>query len=234
MKILVTLIGVLVLATGTYAYEKTEKLTLPREGIDLLKIDCGSGFLIVEGKGETIEVTAEIQIDGWDQKEAEEFIKKTVTLVLKKTQSTAFLRSEIEQGHLYNYVNASINLTVYVPKDIALDIDDGSGSIKVTNMSSNVSIDDGSGNIDIHDITGRVTIDDGSGEIMIAAIQGDVSVEDGSGYLSITDIEGNVKVDDASGDIDIDRVSGNVTIVSEGSGGCRIRNVKGQVARFDD
>ncbi|NUM79752.1 DUF4097 family beta strand repeat protein [bacterium] len=234
MKNLIILLGAMAMAAGGYAYEKTEKLSLSREGIEILKIDCGAGFLVVEGTGESIEVTAEIEADDMDQEDAEEFISKAVILTLKKTQSTAVLRSEIEQGRRFFSVNARINLTVHVPKDIALDIDDGSGSIKVTDMNSNIRIDDGSGSVELRNIAGKIIVDDGSGEILIESIRGDVSVEDGSGFLSIADIDGNVKVDDASGDIDIDRVSGDVTITSEGSGGCRIRNVKGHVTRLDD
>lgn len=234
MKTLIILSGVLALVTGAHAYEQTEKLSLSREGIEILKIDCGAGFLVVEGTGESIEVTAEIEVDDMDREDAEEFISKAVILTLKKTQSTAVLRSEIEQGRRFFSVNARINLTVHVPKDIALDIDDGSGSIKVTDMNSNIRIDDGSGSVDINNIAGKVTVDDGSGELTIESVRGDVSVEDGSGYLYIADVDGNVKVDDASGDIDIDRVSGDVTIIDEGSGGCRIRHVKGHVARLDD
>ena len=64
-------------ASSTFAYADVRNLSLSAKGIDKLEIDCGSGFLKVNGqKGLTeIKVEAEIVLEGKREKSAEEFLK---------------------------------------------------------------------------------------------------------------------------------------------------------------
>ena len=112
-----------------------------------------------------------------------------------------------------------------------ISIDDGSGSTDIKNVFNDVEIDDGSGNITIESVTGSVEIDDGSGSIDVEHIKGDVSVRDGSGTMKIYKITGSVTVNDGSGDIIIDRVEKDVIIIHAGSGGLKLRNIKGKVSK---
>ena len=49
-------------------------------------------------------------------------------------------------------------------------IDDGSGSIELTDASGDVHIDDGSGSIKVSRVTGSIVVDDGSGSINVADV----------------------------------------------------------------
>ena len=62
-----------------------------------------------------------------------------------------------------NFRTRVINLTVRVPKNMDVEVDDGSGEVKIAQINGNIQIDDGSGEINIRDIRGDVGIDDGSG-----------------------------------------------------------------------
>jgi len=234
----------------TFAYEDVRNLSLSAKGIDELEIDCGSGFLKVNGqKGLTeIKVEAEIVLEGKSEKSAEEFIQKYLKLSLKKRGSRAVLISGFESYRsLFSFSNKLINLTVSIPAEMDLDVDDGSGSIsiediagalkiddgsgsmEIVNIKGNVDVDDGSGEIELEKITGDVSVDDGSGEILVEGVSGDVSVDDGSGSIIIRNIGGNVTVRDGSGSITIDGVEKDVYIPSDGSGSVRVNNVKGKV-----
>jgi DUF4097 and DUF4098 domain-containing protein YvlB len=233
MKFRIIFVAVFFLcASFTFAYEDVRNLSLSAKGIDELTIDCGAGFLKVNGqKGLTdIKVEAEIVLDGRSEKDAEEFLKKYLDLSLEKRGSRAVLTSGFkEYRSIFSFGNKLINLTVSIPAEMDLDVDDGSGYIKIEDIVGNLVIDDGSGDIEIVNTKGNVDVDDGSGEIKVEGVSGDVSVDDASGSIIIRNIGGNVTVKDGSGSITIDGVEKDVYIPSDGSGSVRLNNIKGKV-----
>ena len=219
-------------ATSLFAHKEVKELSLSTQGIEKLKIDCGAGSLKVYGQEglKEIRVEAEIVLDGKSERSAEEFLRKYLDLSLKKRGSRAVLTSGFESYRsIFSFGNKVINLTVSMPKDMNLDVDDGSGSMRIENIAGDVKVDDGSGSMEIMNIKGNLDVDDGSGDIEVEGIYGDVSVDDGSGSMIIRNIEGSVTVRDGSGSITIDGVEKDVYIPSEGSGSVRVNNVKGKV-----
>jgi DUF4097 and DUF4098 domain-containing protein YvlB len=235
---LIAFIGLALILTGAALadYNETRTMELAADGIDKLKIDCGAGFLEVEGLEETgtILVEAEIVIENMSPSRGEEYVEENLVLSLEKRGHYAELESRFEGsksilGSIFSHGSRLINLTVKVPKNMALSIDDGSGLISIRNIAGDVNMDDGSGEIEIVDITGDVEVDDGSGGISIVNVTGNVEISDGSGEIDIKRIDGDVVVRDGSGDILINGVTQDVDIADDGSGDCRIRNVDGRV-----
>lgn len=224
----------ILLACGSLAaLDTTKTLTIPAEGLKGFEIRAGAGSLKVTGsEGATaIEVRAEIVAKGVDDEDLDAFLKDRVELTLEKRGDKAVLVSRVkERFRLFEFKSAVINLTVSVPKALVLDVDDGSGSLVIEDVAG-VRLDDGSGSVRIGRVTGDVEIDDGSGGIELFDVAGDVSVEDGSGEIDIRGVGGTVTVDDGSGSLSIEDVGEDVRIVSAGSGGVDINDVKGRVIR---
>jgi hypothetical protein len=235
--LLITLVTVLILlASAGFAFESEKTFTLPADGLKALRIDCGAGKLEVAGADglDRIEVRAVIKADGESQSKMEGFLKDHVRLSLEKRGDRAVLIANIERHWgLFMGDGAWIDLTVRIPKNLALEIDDGSGDIVVEDVAADVFIDDSSGDIRLARLGGRLEIDDGSGDIDVRDIVGDIGIDDGSGDIEVLKVGGSVKVDDGSGDITIDGVGGDVLIEDAGSGDVRIDNVKGRVIRHD-
>jgi DUF4097 and DUF4098 domain-containing protein YvlB len=217
-----------------FSFEKTERMSLSADGIDKFVVDCGSGFLYVTGEDSlrSIEVEAEIIVKGKSEKDIEDYVKSNIKLELKKQGNKALLVSMFKnQFPNINFRTRVINLTVRVPNDMDVDIDDGSGEVKIAQIDGNLQIDDGSGEITISGIQGDVDIDDGSGTVDISDVTGSVTIDDGSGTIEVNDIGKNVKVSDGSGSIYIDGVGGDVIIKDDGSGSVSIKNVSGKVVK---
>ena len=230
--------------------ENTQQLELPAKDIQSIHITCGPGFLDVFGvdQSDRIKVTATVKISGIAQNKLKDFWDKHVLLSLKKTHRKAVLQSEFKNENLMK-ADGKIDLTVEVPKNLDVKIDDGSGAIFVTALARNleieddsgsieirmmtghISISDGSGTIEVTDIIGNLEVKDGSGRIDIGGVKGDVRIVDGSGSMTITDIDGNLTVIDGSGSIEISDVTQNVFIKEAGSGTLEIEGVKGKVLR---
>jgi DUF4097 and DUF4098 domain-containing protein YvlB len=239
-------------ASFVLAYEEVKNLSLSAQGIEMLEIDCGAGFLKVYGREDlgNIEVEAEIILEGLSDEKAQRFIQEKINLSLERSGSRARLVSEMKRySSFFSFRNKVINLTVNLPKNMNLDIDDGSGEMIVEDIVGNVYIEDGSGTMDVKNITGDLTIDDGSGYIKVLDVRGDVDIDDGSGNVNVEDVSGslsiddgsgtiyvrnvgeNVILDDGSGSINVDGVEGNVVIEDDGSGSVNIKNVKGTVRK---
>jgi len=210
------------------AFETTKTLNLPAQGILRLDVRAGAGSLAITGREglAAIEVKAEVVAPGVRDKDMEEYLRDRVELTLEKKGDVAVLTGRIrDSNRLFHFGdNARIDLTVMVPKTMALDIDDGSGNMVVEDLASTVRIEDGSGGIRVARVAGNVRIDDGSGEMTVERIEGNLEIDDGSGGMEIRDVTGDVTIDDGSGEILVRRVGGIVT-VDDGSGGIDIKDV---------
>lgn len=236
-KLIVVIIFILILvfATSTFAYEESQDLSITADGISLLDIDCGSGFLKITGKEglSNIEVRAEIIVKGMSTQKTEKFIHDKLVLSLEKRGQKAYLVSKFKSYvSLFSIGTKAINLTVFVPKTIELKVDDGSGEISIDNIIGNINIDDGSGEITIMDVQGDLNADDGSGDLTFQDIKGNIEIEDGSGDITIENTEGNIFIDDNSGDIRLEEIKGEVTI-EDGSGSIRVQDALGDVIISD-
>lgn len=223
------------LAGSLAAFETTKALSLPAAGLKALEIEAGAGSLTVSGRPglAAIEVKAEIVARGVSDKEMDAYLKDRVELILEKRGDSAVLVSRVREkfGFFDFNDNTVIHLTVLVPETLPLDIDDGSGSIVVEDLGASLRVEDGSGSIRIARVGGPVTVDDGSGGIEISEVKGDVTVDDGSGEIRVRQVGGTVTVDDGSGSIDIEEVGKDVRLISTGSGGVDVSNVKGRVIK---
>lgn len=243
---------VLFVSLEAFPVRDIKQLSLEARGIEKFDVDCGSGFLKIYGETnrDEIEVEAEIILDGMSERKAEDFMRNRVRLSLKTRGDTACLIADIDSKFsLFSWGSREINLTVRMPSELAMQVEDGSGTIWIDNIHNNIQVDDGSGNMMIRNVTGLVRIDDGSGEIECVDVGGDVEIDDGSGDISLemiggaVDIEdgsGSIRVDEAVGDVTIqdgsgsimvDRVQRNVIIQTDGSGGVDISRVEGRVIR---
>lgn len=123
-----------------------------------------------------------------------------------------------------HYALAHVDLEV--PHWLALDIDDGSGGMVLTNVGD-VVIDDGSGSIEIVG-AGDVVIEDGSGSITIRDAAGHVELDDGSGGIEVIGAASVRVVDDGSGEIRLSSIRGDAIVEEDGSGSIHFEDIAGR------
>ena len=220
--------GCIVIAETSHANIHSQKeFTLDAHALKKLTIDAGAGSLSIRGKEglKEIQVKADIYTHS---KSADNY-----ELTLSDSGSTAYLVAKSASQNGISWGSSSrINLEVLVPKNMMLDIDDGSGELHISHITGDVNISDGSGDIALTEVVGDLKIVDGSGSMDIAHVKGDVNIKDGSGDMQLTDISGNVDIDDGSGSIYASNVSGSAKI-DDGSGDLTVREVSGLVT-IDD
>ena len=218
------LLAIPAIAANAYADPKlqdTQTLRLSAADLDLLKVDVSAGKLDITGEQNLNEIIVIAEI--YQDKPLDNF-----ELSLENTRSNdAKLITKIKQSGLLNSWNndTRIDLTVRMPANLDLRIDDGSGSIQVNDTNGELDIDDGSGSILVDNVLGDVSIEDGSGSITISNLGGHLEINDGSGSIDINNVIGTVTVWDGSGSIDV-QGAGDFVLKDDGSGSVNIENIQ--------
>lgn len=205
--------------------------TLDSAGATKIVISAGAGDLAVRGDHAARSVSA----TGHACAASDELLEQ-VQIKTRREGNTLYLRTElpeISSGFPWFNNNASLDLTVTLPASLAVELEDGSGDLKITQVRS-AKIEDSSGDIEASGIGGDVSVSDSSGDMDIENVTGKVKIErDSSGDIEIENVRGDVNVlIDSSGTLQIGRVAGSVHIGQDSSGDIVIREVKGN-ARVD-
>lgn len=213
-------------------YQRDYDIELDAAQIQALEIDAEAGPLEIRGQGsDAIQITARACASSEDALDG-------VTLQYERRGDRWEVISEtdVNDGWFFGWTRDSyayLEMTVVAPNGIALDVDDGSGSLIIADWEGSIEIDDGSGSIELSNILGAVDIDDGSGSIHLVDGEGDIDLEDGSGDIDISRWTGNIFLNDGSGDMNITQVVGHVTVDDDGSGPIAIEDIDGDV-RIDE
>ena len=215
---------------GWTDYQEIRDLELNAKGISQLKINAGAGSMDVTGVAglDKITVKATIVVPNKDEDDAGRVMEKKMRLSLEEKSGQAELEAWFKSGLMSFGSSPYIVLEVNVPQGMAVNIDDGSGSIDVVDLAGDLTIDDGSGSIDIRNVA-HVRIDDGSGSIDLVNVNGDVWITDGSGSISVKHVQGSVTIDDGSGSIKVTDIDSDLIIVVDGSGGLRFSDIRGTI-----
>jgi len=216
-------------------YEEVRDLTLDAGGINRVEIEAGAGSLDVRGNpgARKISVTALIQVPGKSDEKAQKVIESDLVLTLERDGDTAVLIGYFDSSSWGWDGSPSVRLEVEVPESVALDIEDGSGSIQIRDVLGEIMVEDGSGSLQMTNIGGEVRVIDGSGSISVERVGGDISIEDGSGSITVQDVRGSVVIDDGSGSINVTDVDADLIIEDAGSGSLNFTRVNGHVEKKD-
>lgn len=210
-------------------YTAARNASTPAAGITKVVIHAESGYLKVDGT----QGATQVAVQGTACTSEQDFLSR-MTLTLRKSGSELHITAEIpEKTVIFGFFSARLDFSVTLPAGLPVEIEDGSGAIRVTNSGA-LDIDDGSGEIEIRNIRGPLTISDGSGAIDVDTVAGNVAIEDGSGGINVRNVQGNVEVEDGSGGIDVARVEGSVRVREDGSGGIMVRNIRRDLTIDDD
>lgn len=105
-----------------------------------------------------------------------------------------------------------------------LDLEAGSGDLRLSSIQGEVHAHTGSGNIDVRDLAGPFTADAGSGDIRLDARgAGDIRVHTGSGNIQLQDVKGTLRAEAGSGDVNVGGAQTGEWEIRTGSGNITLR-----------
>ena len=173
------------------------------------ELDNADGDLEVIGEDGRLDVAihAELRTYRASEHRDEEAAEATVLDLRPIDTSAAHIVAGLHQPPPGYFLNVS----VYVPAESFMIVDDDSGDVYIEGIGA-LELDDDSGDAAIRDIAGDVGVSDDSGDLSIRNVGGSVFVGDRSGDLHIDGVGGDVSINDRSGDIVVSHVSGLVTV----------------------
>lgn len=105
-----------------------------------------------------------------------------------------------------------------------VDLESGSGDLRLSNLGAGFRAHTGSGNIGGHDISGPISAEAGSGDLQLELkAGGDVNVHTGSGNVDVRGVKGTLRAEAGSGDINISGTQTGDWDVRTGSGDVQLR-----------
>jgi hypothetical protein len=210
-------------------YQETREATFDASGAERVRIQAGAGTLEVTGVP-----GSEVRAEGLACGSSREILDE-VRLEISRAGSTVHVEARMpEQTGSWFDARARLDLSIELPEDLAVELEDSSGTLEVTDVRSLV-LDDGSGSTRIARVAGELSIEDGSGSIEVDEVGGDVRLKDGSGSIELREIGGDVDIiEDGSGSIAATSVVGSVRVRRDGSGSITVRDVGGDFTVEDD
>ncbi|MDX1460709.1 MAG: hypothetical protein R3348_06585 [Xanthomonadales bacterium] len=234
-------------------HEREIESALDVAGSSQLLVEARAGTLVITGREGASQVRIAARVCASKAEWADE---AELEVSEGRTARVAAGLPDIDGGWSFFGGNryARMDLEIEVPADLALDIRDSSGSIRLRSAGP-ARIEDSSGSITVEDGRGDVEIEDSSGSIKLNQVEGNVLVRrDSSGSISgegitgsvriVRDGSGSIRFDDVGGDFTVERdgsgsisaygVGGDFRVVRDGSGSITARNVKGSVSTPGD
>ena len=206
-------------------HEARREERIEAAGVKTLRVIARAGSLRVDGQAGA----GAIAVHG-TACASRESVLEGIQVKVSRSGSEATVEAVIPES--FNWLGggeARLDLVLEVPPGVALEVEDGSGSIEIRHVAA-AAVQDGSGEMMIEDVAGEVRITDGSGAIEVRGAGSVVIDEDGSGSISVSGVRGNVLVrDDGSGSISVREVAGDFTVEDDGSGGISHVAVHGRV-----
>ena len=98
---------------------------------------------------------------------------------------------------------ASVAMTVLVPRGVRLKVATGNGAVSVERAGSDVRASTGNGRVSIIETEGTVDVSTGNGEVTVRNAKAMVHVSTGNGDVDVVTVEGPVEVSSGNGDIDV-------------------------------
>ncbi len=251
-----------------FSAEKT--LQLSSKDLLTLAVESGAGNVEIKGyDADVIKVKADIVLSARSIGRAATIVEEFMDLSLEKLGSKALLKSHFDfhqRNNLSEAVNPNgffsspvrkIDLVVYVPKYLAVTVNDRSGDLFIEGIENDLTVRDRSGFLEIKNIKGnlklkdssgdiklvnintreeekkRITISDRSGTIRLKGANADIELFDRSGDISIGKISGNISLTDASGHLFIEEIEGNLKL-NDASGDIKATDINGNVTLSDN
>ncbi|MEM1055072.1 MAG: DUF4097 family beta strand repeat-containing protein [Bacteroidota bacterium] len=204
-------------APGDVLFDETFRVRAGGE----LRLDLGNENVTVRTtRGDRARVT----VEGRGRDTEREFERRRFSAQSSGSDLIVRTRPPRRWGR-WSRTEASFQVTIEIPREYSVNLDTGSGDIRMASINGDARIDTGSGDVSLENVSGEtILIDTGSGDVEANRLRGDVRIDTGSGDVEIGTVEnGTVSVDTGSGDVDLALIATGRAVFDTGSGSVTLR-----------
>lgn len=142
------------------------------EPIDRVVIEVDAGSVEIVGGSSGIEVERTLNYDGERPEVNHRVADGVLTITADCPSGFASLGSSCWVDHRLS-----------LPESMDIEVDTGSGSVEIEEITGELAVDSGSGAIRLVGVTGRVTAKTGSGGVQLDDVGGRANIDTGSGTI---------------------------------------------------
>jgi len=205
-----SLLAIVLVAIGTLSFAQ-KTISKEFEGIkEIVLITASGDGTIKKSSGDMVSLTLTYTYDEEDyEPEIDQVGSK---LVLKEkfhgrsARGSASWTLGIPAGISIKCSTGSGDLDASDIDIEVLDMNTGSGDVKLLTINGNVRANTGSGNIALRNYEGEIKANTGSGDVDVRESKGELKVNTGSGTISMKTVSGLISANVGSGDIEADDV----------------------------
>lgn len=187
LKPILVMIGIL---TAVVSVSGQEKITKKYTGIDEIEISVSSGNAIFK-KSTNDEISVELV--------------HTFDIDYDPTFRQSGSKLDIDDknvGNRNNSYSGSATWTFYIPDNLNVEFETGSGDAQIADLSLEFEMSSGSGDFDIRNSKGEIEISTGSGDIEVSGVEGELELSTGSGDIELEDVVAAIEASTGSGSVD--------------------------------
>ncbi|UCD95106.1 MAG: DUF4097 family beta strand repeat protein [Candidatus Zixiibacteriota bacterium] len=242
VKALYPLIILMVLAPqasgGSYSFEYQKNIDVPEKS-ELIIINTSGRIEIKGTPDQVISISALKNVRAADPEEAEEVAEHIEIKVSQSgrrvTVKTRYLKMSGRSRSFWQKlfgsgpdVFGSVDFTITVPQQCAIDVDNTAGDILISGVAGRVQASGTSGSVVMEEIEGDVFLSSISGDIHILNTNGQIDIGAAGSNIELNSVVGSVDIRSTSGDKKGEYISGPVTI-SQSSGLVDLRYLTGDL-----
>lgn len=205
-------------------FERTLKVSGPVD----LNVSSGSGSITVQPSSDgSVRVVGRIYANMWRRASGDvmDRVRKIEAQPPIVQEGSRITIGKQDDNSLYE--NISISYDLQVPVATALNVNTGSGSVRVGALRGPVDAHSGSGSIQIGATGGSVKSSTGSGQITVDGAKGTLDASSGSGSIHLRGIAGDATVNTGSGSIEIEQTAAGTVRATNSSGSIKAWGVRG-------
>ncbi|MTI68976.1 MAG: DUF4097 domain-containing protein [Firmicutes bacterium] len=168
---------------------------------------------VVKGSSENLILQTEILIKHDDEDYANEISNNIIEV--KESGSTFFIKSLSDRYIKNNQIkDLETNMTIKIPEDVEIDIENKYGDIDIKDMKKSISIKNKHGNVITSNIKNDLSIENSYGEIDLTNIEGNIEISNKHGEILTEGIKGNIKMINSYDNVIVKDIVGNVNITN--------------------
>lgn len=200
---------------------KPDKFEL--SGTQLVVIDNVRGSVDVQpSEDNKLRLEAQIRIATNNKEEAMGLINNIININVGPTTTIASSNPNQDIDHSLQYVN----ITLWVPKELKVNVKTGFGDVLVANMENDVTVKQEHSDVDINNIKGNVDISSQFGSIRVNQIAGDLAIINAHGAVDVQNVTGSADIENSYNSTQVVDVVHNVSIKSK-HGQVDVENIQG-------
>jgi len=210
------------------AVDGTFERSLKVSGPVNLEVTTGSGNITVQRGGDgQVHVVGHVRASNWFSDGAEQRVQKIRDNPPIQQSGNDIRIGHIDDPDLRHSVSISYELTV--PAATRLRAQSGSGNLEIAGIQGPVEVQAGSGGIKVTDVGGTLRAETGSGTISIEQVKGNVRARAGSGSIRASAIAGGFEGETGSGRVTLEQTASGSVRVGTGSGSIELRGLRGSL-----